>query len=160
MDQCDDRDDRVLPCKTSLGGGHEDQRKRPGPEPSSVSFKSDGSKDLGITFTYDQPSAAKRVEQQNSEVPSGPSAQQHQTQLDSIFMLLEENIVTFVKNELRKMQRVLSGDSPEPLQREDEEVLKGADEKDMRSCKEAFEKIILKFLRRMKQDKLAEQLKS
>ncbi|KAJ4947575.1 hypothetical protein JOQ06_009610 [Pogonophryne albipinna] len=39
-----------------------------------------------------------------SEVPGGQSAQQHQTDLDSIFMLLEENIVTFVKNELKKIQ--------------------------------------------------------
>ncbi|GLD73016.1 NLR family CARD domain-containing protein 3-like protein [Lates japonicus] len=62
-----------------------------------------------------------RVDQESSEVPSGQSAQQHQTHLDSIFMLLEENIVTFVKNELKKMQKVLSPDYPECLesQRED-----------------------------------------
>ncbi|XP_078099770.1 uncharacterized protein LOC144512743 [Sander vitreus] len=35
------------------------------------------------------------VDQESSEVPSDQSAQQHQTHLDSIFKLLEENIKTF-----------------------------------------------------------------
>ncbi|MEQ2316899.1 hypothetical protein AMECASPLE_037136, partial [Ameca splendens] len=46
----------------------------------------EGSKELpppqGETFNF----MVIRLDQQNSEVPSGPSAQQHQTQLDSIFM--------------------------------------------------------------------------
>ncbi|KAJ4920843.1 hypothetical protein JOQ06_022241 [Pogonophryne albipinna] len=44
-------------------------------------------------------------DQQSSEVPRGQSAQQQQTQLDSTFMLLEDNIVTFVKNELKKSMK-------------------------------------------------------
>ncbi|XP_047211271.1 NACHT, LRR and PYD domains-containing protein 12-like [Girardinichthys multiradiatus] len=210
MDQCEDREDRVPPSKTTLCGEHEDQskvqRKRsepepgpepscvslksnrskddginfksaqrsaanriqqtlkpePEPEPSCVSFKSDDSKSLGIDFKSDQPPAAKRVDQQNSEVPSGPSAQQHQTQLDSIFMLLEDNIVTFVKNELKKIQKVLSPDYPECLesQWEDEEVLEGQDEEQRRSNREAFVKITLNFLKKMKQEELAERLQS
>uniref|UniRef100_G3N923 FISNA domain-containing protein n=1 Tax=Gasterosteus aculeatus TaxID=69293 RepID=G3N923_GASAC len=80
--------------------------------------------------------------QESSEVPSGPSAQQHQTHLDSIFMnvlfqLLEENILTFVKNELKKIQKVVSSDYPE-----------------------CFVKISVHFLRRMKQEELAERLQS
>ncbi|KAI3366189.1 hypothetical protein L3Q82_010002 [Scortum barcoo] len=41
--------------------------------------------------------------------------------------MLEENIVTFVKNELKKIQKLLTSDYPECLesQREDEEVLDG-----------------------------------
>ncbi|GLD57550.1 protein NLRC3-like protein, partial [Lates japonicus] len=102
-----------------------------------------------------------QVDQESSEVPSGQSAQQHQTHLDSIFMLLEENIVTFVKNELKKMQKVLSPDYPECLesQREDEEVLDGEDE-EQRSSREEFLKITLNFLRRMKQEELADCLQS
>ncbi|MEQ2205158.1 hypothetical protein XENOCAPTIV_027107, partial [Xenoophorus captivus] len=102
------------------------------------------------------------VDQQNSEVPSGPSAQQHQTQLDSIFMLLEDNIVTFVKNELKKIQKVLSPDYPEGLdsQWEDEEVLEGEDEEKRRSSRKAFVKITLNFLKKMKQEELAERLQS
>ncbi|KAM4590977.1 NLR family CARD domain-containing protein 3-like [Odontesthes bonariensis] len=98
---------------------------------------------------------AKGVDQQCSEGPSGQSAQQHQTQLDSIFMLLEDNILTFVKEELKKMQKVLSPDYPECLesQREDED-------EEQRSSREALEKITAHFLRRMKQEELADRLQS
>ncbi|XP_044219109.1 NLR family CARD domain-containing protein 3-like [Thunnus albacares] len=77
-------------------------------------------------------------------------------------MLLEEKIVTFVKNELKKMQKVLSPDYPECLesQREGEEVWDGEEEEHRRSSREAFLKIILHFLRRMKQDELADRLQS
>ncbi|XP_067454373.1 NLR family CARD domain-containing protein 3-like [Thunnus thynnus] len=78
-------------------------------------------------------------------------------------MLLEENIITFVKNELKKMQRVLSPDYPECLesQREDEEVLDGEEEEQRRSSsREAFLKITLHFLRRMKQEELADRLQN
>ncbi|XP_028430057.1 NLR family CARD domain-containing protein 3 [Perca flavescens] len=77
-------------------------------------------------------------------------------------MLLEENIVTFVKNKLKKFQKVLSPDYPECLesQRKDEDVLDGEDEEQRRSSSEAFLKITLHFLRRMKQEELADRLKS
>ncbi|XP_039649735.1 NACHT, LRR and PYD domains-containing protein 3-like [Perca fluviatilis] len=70
-------------------------------------------------------------------------------------MLLEENIVTFVKNELKKIQKVLGPDYPEcsESQREDEE-------EEQRSSSEAFLKITLDFLRRMKQDELADRLQN
>ncbi|XP_049927232.1 protein NLRC3-like isoform X2 [Epinephelus moara] len=77
-------------------------------------------------------------------------------------MLLEENILTFVKNELKKIQKVLSSDYPEcsESQREDEEGLDGEDEEQRRSNREAFLKITLNFLRRMKQEELADCLQS
>ncbi|XP_062275981.1 NLR family CARD domain-containing protein 3-like [Scomber scombrus] len=131
---------------------------------SAVSvFRSRGASRLSLSFTCLQTrkrsSARKRVQQQSSEVPSDQSAQQHQTQLDSIFMLLEENIVTFVKNELKRVQRGLSPDYPECLegQSEDEEVLDGEEEEQRRSSREAFLKITVHFLRRMKQEELAER---
>ncbi|CAI5682342.1 unnamed protein product [Oreochromis niloticus] len=151
MDQCEDREEGVPPSKSTLCGEHESQTKAqrnpPGPPPSSVSLQSDGSKDLPIKFKS-QP--AERVDQQSSEVPSGQSAQQHQTQLDSIFMLLEDNIITFL-NELKKIQKVLSPDYPECLesQREDEEE---------RRSREALVTITVNFLRRLKQEELAERL--
>ncbi|XP_034096336.1 NLR family CARD domain-containing protein 3-like isoform X2 [Gymnodraco acuticeps] len=94
---------------------------------------------------------------QNSEVPINQSVQ-----LDSIFMLLQENIVGFVEDELKKIQRVLSSDYPESLesQREDEEVLDSEDEEQRRSSREAFLNITLHFLRSMKQEELAERLQS
>ncbi|XP_037552688.1 NLR family CARD domain-containing protein 3-like [Nematolebias whitei] len=63
------------------------QRLKAGPEPSCVSLKSDGSMGHLIDFKSVQPPSAERVDQQSSEVPSAQSAQQHQTQLDSIFMV-------------------------------------------------------------------------
>ncbi len=79
-----------------------------------------------------------------------------------MFQLLEENIVSFVKNELKKFQRVLRPDYPECLgrQREDEEVFDGEDEEQRGSSREAFLKITLHFLRRMKQEELANCLQS
>ncbi|XP_078125967.1 NACHT, LRR and PYD domains-containing protein 3-like isoform X2 [Sander vitreus] len=134
----------------------------PEPEPSCVSTKSDRSMDYPLDFKDGCHSVDQRVDQESSEVPSGQSAQQHQTHLDSIFMLLEEEIGTFVKNELKKIQKVLSPDYPGCLgsQREDEEVLDGEDEEQRRSSREAFLKITLHFLRRMKQEELADRLQS
>ncbi|XP_033182641.1 NACHT, LRR and PYD domains-containing protein 3-like [Anabas testudineus] len=157
MDQCEDREEGVPPSKTTLCGDHESQTK----VPSCVSFKSKRSKGHFIDFKQ-QPSSDTEVDQESSEVPSGQSAQQHPTQLDSIFLLLGENIVTFVRNELKKIHKVLSPDYPQCLesQREDEEVLDDEDEEQRRSSREAFLKITLNFLRRMKQEELAECLQS
>ncbi|XP_055362753.1 NACHT, LRR and PYD domains-containing protein 3-like isoform X3 [Betta splendens] len=172
MNQCEDREEGAPPSKTSLCGDHENQNKaqrshqrrgsaEPGPGPSCVSFKSDWSNDHIINFK-DQPVSESQVDQQSSEVPSAQSVQQHQTHLDSIFMLLEENIVTFVKKELKKMQKVLSPDYPECLesQREDEEELDGEDEEQRKSSRDVFLKITVNFLRRMKQEELADCLQN
>ncbi|XP_078142468.1 uncharacterized protein LOC139917261 isoform X2 [Centroberyx gerrardi] len=148
---------RKRPSETQI------QQERPdSPEPSCVSMKSDRSNDHFIDFKDGQHSAEQRVHQERSEVPSGQSAQEHQTDLDSIFMLLEENIVTFVKNELKRFHRVLSPDYPEcsERQREDEEVVDGEEEEQRRSSREDFLQITLHFLRRMKQEELADSLQS
>ncbi|XP_050923733.1 NLR family CARD domain-containing protein 3-like [Lates calcarifer] len=154
--------DRPVELRKSVDGSFRIQQQRPdSPEPSCLSLKSDDSKGWDIDFKGRRPSADQIVDQESSEVPSGQSAQQHQTHLDSIFMLLEENIVTFVKKELKKIQKGLSPDYPECLesQREDEEVLDGEDE-EQRSSREEFLKITLNFLRRMKQEELADCLQS
>ncbi|XP_032360752.1 protein NLRC3 isoform X2 [Etheostoma spectabile] len=141
--------------QTSAGKRIHQRPDSAGPEPSCVSFKSDWSNPHLINFKGQQPSAGKRVDQESSEGRSGQPAQQHHTHLDSIFMLLEDNIVTFVKNELKKIQKVLRPDSPECSESQRE----GEDE-DQRRTREAFLKITLHFLRRMKQDELADRLQS
>ncbi|XP_013879146.1 uncharacterized protein LOC106528507 isoform X2 [Austrofundulus limnaeus] len=181
MDQCEDREEGAPHCRTT-------QRSRPGPEPSCVSFRRDWSKDhllvnvnkqslktvihwhraddpepdlSCLSFNQQSTSAMKRVEQQNSEGPSAQSAQQHQTQLDSVFMLLEDKILTFVKTELRKIQKVLSSNHSRCLfsQMAHEDGLDvEADEK--RCNREAFLHITLHFLRKMKQEELADRLQS
>ncbi|XP_039907892.1 NLR family CARD domain-containing protein 3-like [Simochromis diagramma] len=165
MDKSEDREEGVPPSKTTLCGEHESQikaqRNQPGPPPRSLSLESDASKGRPIYFKVQPVSAAERVDQQSSEVPSGQSAQQHQTHLDSIFMLLEDNIITFVKNELKKIQKVLSQDYPECLesQREGGELLESDDEEQRRS-REAFVKITLHFLRKMNKEELGDRLQS
>ncbi|XP_041851964.1 NACHT, LRR and PYD domains-containing protein 9-like [Melanotaenia boesemani] len=132
----------------------QEQRPGPGPEagpgPSCVSFMSHLSMEAPPYFSSEE----QRVDQQSSELPSGQSAQQHQTQLDSIFMLLEDNMITFVKKELKKFQKLLSPDYPECS------VLEGEDEEQRKSSREALVKITVDFLRRMKQEELAERLQS
>ncbi|XP_035854262.1 protein NLRC3-like, partial [Sander lucioperca] len=122
------------------------------PEPSCVSLKSGRSIDPPLFF---RGHPKEEVNQESSEVPSGQSAQQHQTDLDSVFMLLKEDIDTFVENELKKFQKVLSPDYPECLESQRE----GEDEEQRRSRK-AFLKITLDFLKRRKQDELADRLQS
>uniref|UniRef100_A0AAQ4NZD4 NACHT domain-containing protein n=1 Tax=Gasterosteus aculeatus aculeatus TaxID=481459 RepID=A0AAQ4NZD4_GASAC len=164
MNQAEDPEDGVPPSEAPLCGEHDSQTKAqrthqrpgPGPGPSCVSMKSNRSMEPPIVFKDVGPSVDAREDQESSEVPTGPSAQQHQTHLDSIFMLLEENILTFVKNELKKIQKVVSSDYPECLEKEDEEVL----DEEQRRSREAFVKISVHFLRRMKQEELAERLQS
>uniref|UniRef100_A0A8C5GTM2 NACHT domain-containing protein n=1 Tax=Gouania willdenowi TaxID=441366 RepID=A0A8C5GTM2_GOUWI len=74
---------------------------------------------------------------------------------DSIFTLLEDNIISFVKAELKHMQKIVDGDDPEcsESQMEDED-------EEQRRSREAFLNITLYFLKRMKQEELAERLQS
>ncbi|KAM8745102.1 protein NLRC3-like isoform 1-T4 [Acanthopagrus schlegelii] len=134
----------------------------PGPESSCVSFKSDQSIDHFIDFKGEEALTTKRVNQESSKVSSDQSSHPHQTHLDSIFMLLEQNIVKFVKTELKMIKKDLSSDKPECFQSplKDEELFNGEDEEQRKSSREAFLKITLHFLRRMKQEKLAECLQS
>ncbi|XP_077952795.1 uncharacterized protein LOC144390230 isoform X3 [Gasterosteus aculeatus] len=132
------------------------QQRGKSPEPRCLSMKSHRSNDRWINFKDGRRSYDPEEDQESSEVPTGPSAQQHQTHLDSIFMLLEENILTFVKNELKKIQKFMSSDYLECLEKDDEEEL----DEEQRRSREAFVKISLHFLRRMKQEELAERLQS
>uniref|UniRef100_A0A8C5N7F5 NACHT, LRR and PYD domains-containing protein 4-like n=1 Tax=Gouania willdenowi TaxID=441366 RepID=A0A8C5N7F5_GOUWI len=70
-----------------------------------------------------------------------------------VFQLLEDNIINFVKAELKHMQKIVDGDDPECS----ESQMEGEDEEQRRS-REAFLNITLYFLKRMKQEELAERL--
>ncbi|XP_070814291.1 NLR family CARD domain-containing protein 3-like [Chaetodon trifascialis] len=177
MNRCEDRAEGVRPSKTSPCGDDDVQTEAqrpeqqgppdsagsgpgpagPGPGPSCVSFRSD--KSMGHLIDFKQQHVSDRqVHQESSEVLSGQSAQQHQTHLDSIFLLLEENIVSFVRNELKKIKTALSSDYPECFESQGEDEDEDAEQR--RSSREAFVKITLHFLRRMKEEELAERLQS
>ncbi|KAM3863796.1 protein NLRC3-like [Diretmus argenteus] len=123
-------------------------------------MKSDQSKCEPIEFKDGRHSTEQRVHQDGSEVPSGQSTQEHQPDLASTFMLLEENIFTFVKNELKRFQTLLSPDYPEGLERQREEEVGSEEEKQRRSSREAFLNITMYFLRKMKQEELADCLQN
>uniref|UniRef100_A0A087XI20 Protein NLRC3-like n=1 Tax=Poecilia formosa TaxID=48698 RepID=A0A087XI20_POEFO len=127
--------------------------------PNRLSFKSSWSNDHPLVNFQRQSASKSEVDQQSSDIPNDQSNKHDQTQLDSIFMLLEDHIVTFVKKELQKIQKVLSSDDP-VSQTDGEESPEDEDEEQRRSSTEAFEEITLYFLRRMKQDNLANCLQS
>ncbi|XP_031669601.1 NLR family CARD domain-containing protein 3-like [Oncorhynchus kisutch] len=132
------------------------------PVPSCVSMKSDRSMEPPIYFRQGDFSTEQRNQQERSEseILSGQSSQSQQTDLTSIFSLLEENIMTFVKNELKMFKRILNPELPEGFesQKHDEEVVDAEDEKQESSAREGALKIALHVLRKMNQKELADTL--
>ncbi|KAM9345487.1 NLR family CARD domain-containing protein 3-like [Symphorus nematophorus] len=170
MNPCEEEEEGVPPSKITLWGEHDSQTKaqrvqqqRPDSPESCLSFRSDRSKKDIIDFKGRPQSAYQIVDQESLEESSDESSQQHQTShLGSVFMHLEENIVGFVRNELKSMQSVLNSDYSECLQvqREEDVVLDIEEKEQRRRSREAFLEITLHFLRRMKQEELADCLQS
>ncbi|XP_055729584.1 NACHT, LRR and PYD domains-containing protein 12-like isoform X2 [Salvelinus fontinalis] len=138
------------------------QERPASPVPSCVSMKSDRSMRHPIFFREGDFSTEQRNQQERSEseILSGQSSQSHQTDLDSIFSMLEEKIVTFVKNELKMFKRILSPELPEGFesQKQDKEVVDAEDEKQESSARKGALKITLHILRKMNQKELADTL--
>ncbi|KAM6953934.1 LOW QUALITY PROTEIN: uncharacterized protein FYW47_012868 [Aplochiton taeniatus] len=160
----EEREEGGPASKTSLSGEHDSQTKaksslqqeRPdSPVPSCVPMKSDNSMRLPGSFKGGL-TTEPREHQERPEFPSGQSVQGHRTDLASIFTLLAENMMTFVKKELKRFQKILSSDYPECLdsQRKDEEEEQGS------SAREGALKITLHFLRNMMQQELADTLEN
>uniref|UniRef100_A0A8C7LBK3 NACHT domain-containing protein n=1 Tax=Oncorhynchus kisutch TaxID=8019 RepID=A0A8C7LBK3_ONCKI len=163
-----EKEEGVPVSKMSLSGEHDTKAKSPikqerptSPVPSCVSMKSDKSMDKFIDFREGDYSTEQRTEQEitESEILSGQSSQSHQTDLASIFSLLEENFMTFVNNELKRYKRILSPELPQGFesQKQDEEV-DAEDEKQESSAREGALKITLHILRKMNQKELADTL--
>ncbi|CAI5684796.1 unnamed protein product [Oreochromis niloticus] len=161
------------------------QQQQHSPVSSSVSMQSERSKGPHVDFKHEQKSDPGKVRQQQQHSPvsssvsmqsersKGPHAdfkheqkpddpgvqhaQQDQKDLDSIFTKLEESIISFVKDELKKFQRILSPDDSAGLESERAD---GEDVEERRSSRESFLKITLYFLRRMKEKELADHLRS
>uniref|UniRef100_A0A674A9S2 B30.2/SPRY domain-containing protein n=1 Tax=Salmo trutta TaxID=8032 RepID=A0A674A9S2_SALTR len=157
--------------KMSLSGEHDTKSKSPikqerpaSPVPSCVSMKSDWSMNCPIFFREGDFSTEQRNQQERSEseILSVQSFQSHQKDLDSIFSLLEEKMMTFVKNELKMFKRILSPELPEGFesQKQDEEVVDAEDEKQESSAREGALKITLHVLRKMNQKELADTLEN
>uniref|UniRef100_A0A8C7IXD0 NACHT domain-containing protein n=1 Tax=Oncorhynchus kisutch TaxID=8019 RepID=A0A8C7IXD0_ONCKI len=82
------------------------------------------------------------------------------TYLLYLFQTLEENIMTFVKNELKMFKRILSPELPEGFesQKQGKKVVDPEDEKQESSAREGALKITLHILRKMNQKELADTL--
>ncbi|XP_064873035.1 NLR family CARD domain-containing protein 3-like isoform X2 [Oncorhynchus nerka] len=125
-------------------------------------MKSDLSMNPPISFREGDFSTEQRNQQagSESEILSGQSSQSHQTDLASIFSMLEDKIMTFVKNELKMFKRILSPELPEGFesQKQDKEVVDAEDEQQESSAREGALKITLHILRKMNQKELADTL--
>nr|XP_046182743.1 NLR family CARD domain-containing protein 3-like isoform X2 [Oncorhynchus gorbuscha] len=136
------------------------QERPASPVPSCVSMKSDWSMEPPLTFREGDFSTEQRNQQERSEseILSGQSSQSHQTDLASIFSMLEEKIMTFVKNELKMFKRILGPELPEGFESQKQEVVDAEDEKQESSAREGALKITLHILRKMNQKELADTL--
>ncbi|KAM9365009.1 protein NLRC3-like [Pholidichthys leucotaenia] len=161
-----DPEDKAWPCKT-LHVDHEIQTKcqrseqhtGPGPGPGSRSVSmSDRSKEPPLVFKPGHDSTEQmRVRPALIPITDVNCLRGKVTGNMLSDDLLEQNIVNFVKNELKKIQRILNPDNAELLdgESEDEELLEGENEDQRKSSKESLLKITVNFLRLMKQNVLA-----
>lgn len=77
-----------------------------------------------------------------------------------LLQVLEEKIITFVKNELKALKEDLWPESSQvhKNRRREDEVVDGKEAGQRHADKDNFLKITLSFLRQMKQDQLADSL--
>ncbi|XP_059424866.1 NLR family CARD domain-containing protein 3-like, partial [Carassius carassius] len=119
---------------------------------SSVSVKSDWSKDEGPDFSEETTSRTKRLQYETLD-PDLQSHRNHKNYTDSllqIFQDLESKVITFLKKELEKFKKI--------LQKEDMQYFVKDFNENRCSMKEAALDLTLYFLREMKQDEAADTL--
>ncbi|XP_059424798.1 NACHT, LRR and PYD domains-containing protein 3-like [Carassius carassius] len=119
---------------------------------SSVSVKSDCSKDEPPKFSEESPSATESLhyETLDSDFQINRNHKNFTDQLLGIFQDLEKKIITFLKNELDMFKKI--------LQKEDMEYFVKDFNENRCSMKEAALDLTLYFLREMKQDEAADTL--
>ncbi|KAL7850050.1 hypothetical protein SRHO_G00193990 [Serrasalmus rhombeus] len=116
------------------------------PEPSCVSMKSDQSKEEIIYFRDDHRPTEFRVQKMKSEPTRG--------NMESIFKELEHEVISVVKNQLKRFVTLLRLDYPAYSEREVE------CEEDQSSVREGALMITLQVLRNMNQTDLANTLQT
>ncbi|XP_032441153.1 NACHT, LRR and PYD domains-containing protein 12-like [Xiphophorus hellerii] len=135
-------------------------RKTPASPVTCMSVKSDSSMEIATQFKNRCQTFHHSVSQEFPDESGGESAKvQHQEELNSVFKMLEENLKTFMKNELQKFQMILSSEYSEALEnQEEEDERNAADQEQAKGSRETFLKLSLLFLRRMRKDDLADCL--
>ncbi|XP_051767968.1 NLR family CARD domain-containing protein 3-like isoform X2 [Ctenopharyngodon idella] len=119
---------------------------------SSVSLKSDRSKDDGPFFSGEKPSSNKRLQYEtlDSDVQTHRNHKNFKDNLLWIFQDLESKIITFMKKELEKFNKILQNENRENLVKDFNES--------RCSIKAAALDLTLHYLREMKQDEAADDL--
>ncbi|MEQ2287895.1 hypothetical protein AMECASPLE_017411 [Ameca splendens] len=145
----------------------QNEQKNSNCAPTTLFMKSQRSMDFPLNFrrtvrrsqSCRTPNTASLHSSKSMDYPVG--FQQHslfgtpqRANMDSVFKILEGNVITFVENEQRRFHKLLD---PEHVHNSDdvEEVVNWEDEERKRFIKEAVLNITLQFLRRMKQEELA-----
>ncbi|XP_060947030.1 NLR family CARD domain-containing protein 3-like [Limanda limanda] len=140
---------------------HEEEEQRSDGE--SVNEIYDTPEYQATLHNSDQYSDDERVYQEVPEAPSGPSLPKNPIDLDSTFMRLEENMIQYVKTQLKRFQRALSPDCSRYTYLEshcaDEGMMYEHHDEQRRRCRKAFLRITVHFLRRMELNELANSLK-
>ncbi|KAL0994932.1 hypothetical protein UPYG_G00129570 [Umbra pygmaea] len=145
-------------CVRLFGEGDHMERPIPqeipiSPLPSCLSMKSDKSMEHLIKL-QNRDSIDYRVQYKKPDVSSAPN---HQTDLNSFFTLLEDQVITLLKCELKKFKRILS---PVQMEEEEEEVVDTEDDEKESSAREGALKITLHVLRKLNQKELADTLEN
>ncbi|XP_051724243.1 NACHT, LRR and PYD domains-containing protein 12-like [Ctenopharyngodon idella] len=119
---------------------------------SSVSLKSDRSKDAGPKFSGEKPSSNKRLQYEtlDSDVQTHRNHKNFKDNLLWIFQDLESKIITFLKKELEKFKKILQNENTQNFVKDFNE--------NRCSIKAAALDLTLHYLREMKQDEAADAL--
>ncbi|KAG1927479.1 NACHT, LRR and PYD domains-containing protein [Pimephales promelas] len=119
---------------------------------SSVSLKSDRSKDDPPDFSEKTPSSNKRLQYEtlDSDLQTHRNHENFKDNLLGIFQDLERKIITFLKNELEKLKKILQHENTQHFVKDFNE--------NRSSIKSAALDLTLHYLREMKQDEAADAL--
>uniref|UniRef100_A0AAZ1XK79 B30.2/SPRY domain-containing protein n=1 Tax=Oreochromis aureus TaxID=47969 RepID=A0AAZ1XK79_OREAU len=123
-------------------------------EPSSVSLKSDGSKQSLINFKTDHSSTGPNFPGDLKLVKPPQPSQMNQQKLNSIFEQIEKEINTLVKNELKSFKNIVMGQDD---YREDKDI---ENEEQSRTNREAVLKMTVHVLKRMQLNTWADLLQN
>ncbi|KAG1955357.1 hypothetical protein F2P79_008450 [Pimephales promelas] len=119
---------------------------------SSVSLKSDRSKGDVPDFSEKTPSSNKRLQYEtlDSDLQTHRKHKHFKDNLLGIFQDLERKIITFLKNELEKLKKILQHENTQHFVKDFNE--------NRSSIKSAALDLTLHYLREMKQDEAADAL--
>ncbi|XP_039511800.1 NACHT, LRR and PYD domains-containing protein 12-like [Pimephales promelas] len=119
---------------------------------SSVSLKSDWSKDPPPNFSEKTPSSNKRLQYEtlDLDLQTHRNHENFKDNLLGIFQDLESKIITFLKNELEKLKKILQHENTQHFVKDFNE--------NRSSIKSAALDLTLHYLREMKQDEAADAL--